>query len=161
MGKDTLQKGRRTTLYPNKKAQTNTFEPNCSGECGIRTHVRLPSNGFQDRLVMTASITLRVFSCGTLSIPPESRFPKVIIPYPSPFVKSEIFFFQDRIVFSGCFVAPKPRFFRRPVALTKHKHLAKHSQTSIRYTIATPMRSAPPPINRIKSKENHKRRTIL
>ena len=30
------------------------------GGCGIRTHVRLPSNGFQDRLVMTASITLRM-----------------------------------------------------------------------------------------------------
>ena len=33
------------------------------GGCGIRTHVRLPSNGFQDRLVMTASITLRVWMC--------------------------------------------------------------------------------------------------
>ena len=30
------------------------------GGCGIRTHVTLLSNGFQDRLVMTASITLRV-----------------------------------------------------------------------------------------------------
>ena len=30
------------------------------GGCEIRTHVRLPSNGFQDRLVMTASITLRI-----------------------------------------------------------------------------------------------------
>ena len=30
------------------------------GGCGIRTHVRLLSNGFQDRLVMTTSITLRV-----------------------------------------------------------------------------------------------------
>ena len=28
--------------------------------CGIRTHVTLLSNGFQDRLVMTASITLRI-----------------------------------------------------------------------------------------------------
>ena len=28
------------------------------GGCGIRTHVRLLSNGFQDRLVMTTSITL-------------------------------------------------------------------------------------------------------
>ena len=32
------------------------------GECGIRTHVTLPSNGFQDRLVMTASITLHFLS---------------------------------------------------------------------------------------------------
>ena len=31
-----------------------------SGEDGIRTHVALPPNGFQDRLVMTASISLRV-----------------------------------------------------------------------------------------------------
>ena len=30
------------------------------GEDGIRTHVRLPSNGFQDRLVVTASIPLRI-----------------------------------------------------------------------------------------------------
>ena len=30
------------------------------GGCGIRTHVTLLSNGFQDRLVMTASITLRM-----------------------------------------------------------------------------------------------------
>ena len=30
------------------------------GGCGIRTHVGLRPNGFQDRLVMTASITLRV-----------------------------------------------------------------------------------------------------
>ena len=28
--------------------------------CEIRTHAPLPANGFQDRLVMTASITLRV-----------------------------------------------------------------------------------------------------
>ena len=31
------------------------------GGCGIRTHVTLLSNGFQDRLVMTASITLRIW----------------------------------------------------------------------------------------------------
>ena len=30
-----------------------------SGEDGIRTHVALPPNGFQDRLVMTASIPLQ------------------------------------------------------------------------------------------------------
>ena len=30
------------------------------GGCGIRTHVGLLPNGFQDRLVMTASITLRM-----------------------------------------------------------------------------------------------------
>ena len=32
------------------------------GGCGIRTHVGLLPNGFQDRLVMTASITLRVIA---------------------------------------------------------------------------------------------------
>jgi hypothetical protein len=31
-----------------------------SGEDGIRTHVGLPPNGFQDRLVMTASIPLHI-----------------------------------------------------------------------------------------------------
>ena len=31
------------------------------GGCGIRTHVGLLPNGFQDRLVMTASITLRMY----------------------------------------------------------------------------------------------------
>ena len=31
-----------------------------SGEDGIRTHVALPPNGFQDRLVMTASIPLHL-----------------------------------------------------------------------------------------------------
>ncbi len=33
-----------------------------SGEDGIRTHVALPPNGFQDRLVMTASIPLQKLS---------------------------------------------------------------------------------------------------
>ena len=31
-----------------------------SGEDGIRTHVPLRTNGFQDRLVMTTSIPLRI-----------------------------------------------------------------------------------------------------
>ena len=36
------------------------------GGCGIRTHVGVNPNGFQDRLVMTASITLRMklWRCG-------------------------------------------------------------------------------------------------
>ena len=34
--------------------------PLCGGGCEIRTHAPLPANGFQDHLVMTASITLRV-----------------------------------------------------------------------------------------------------
>ena len=33
------------------------------GEEGIRTLVGLPPNGFQDRLVMTASIPLRIWTC--------------------------------------------------------------------------------------------------
>ena len=33
--------------------------PVVGGGCGIRTHAPFPANGFQDRLVMTASITLR------------------------------------------------------------------------------------------------------
>ena len=32
-----------------------------SGESGIRTHAPLRTNGFQDRLVMTTSISLRIF----------------------------------------------------------------------------------------------------
>ena len=34
-----------------------------SGEDGIRTHVPLRTNGFQDRLVMTTSIPLHLFTC--------------------------------------------------------------------------------------------------
>ena len=36
---------------------------NIGGEDGIRTHVGLLPNGFQDRLVMTASIPLRIVDC--------------------------------------------------------------------------------------------------
>ena len=38
------------------------------GGCGIRTHVGLLPNGFQDRLVMTASITLRMYIKTRLSL---------------------------------------------------------------------------------------------
>ena len=34
-----------------------------SGESGIRTHAPLRTNGFQDRLVMTTSISLRIYFC--------------------------------------------------------------------------------------------------
>ena len=48
----------------NKKAGITNLQmfvfPASGGEDGIRTHVRLPSNGFQDRLVVTASIPLRI-----------------------------------------------------------------------------------------------------
>ena len=40
----------------------------CGGGCGIRTHVTLLSNGFQDHLVMTASITLRIWNCFSAGI---------------------------------------------------------------------------------------------
>ena len=45
-----------------------------NGEGGIRTHAPFRTNGFQDRLVMTASIPLRVFvlrSRGALNILPK------------------------------------------------------------------------------------------
>ena len=48
--------------------------PKGGGEDGIRTHVTFPSNGFQDRLVMTASIPLRVSQFASCDF--------VIIPYP-------------------------------------------------------------------------------
>ena len=35
------------------------LEKNKNGGCEIRTHVPLRTNGFQDRLVMTTSITLQ------------------------------------------------------------------------------------------------------
>ena len=37
-----------------------TLENNSNGEGGIRTHAPLRTNGFQDRLVMTTSILLRI-----------------------------------------------------------------------------------------------------
>ena len=51
------------SLYIRKRILPNSFPlafpP--SGEDGIRTHVPLRTNGFQDRLVMTTSIPLHVF----------------------------------------------------------------------------------------------------
>ena len=51
------------------------FSTKVSGEDGIRTHVALPPNGFQDRLVMTASISLRIFivSAEVLSFSPQRK----------------------------------------------------------------------------------------
>ncbi len=37
------------------------FRPNQNAGGGIRTHVAVTPNGFQDRLVMTASIPLLVY----------------------------------------------------------------------------------------------------
>ncbi len=47
-----------SALYLNGNGRLLTF----GGEEGIRTLVGLPPNGFQDRLVMTTSIPLRVSS---------------------------------------------------------------------------------------------------
>ena len=44
------------------KLRGYTFRRIPNGEGGIRTHVPLRTNGFQDRLVMTTSIPLHVFS---------------------------------------------------------------------------------------------------
>ena len=52
--------------YSTEKKYTHSNLPlgcvqfSCGGEEGIRTLVGLPPNGFQDRLVMTASIPLRI-----------------------------------------------------------------------------------------------------
>ena len=44
-----------------KRAKSKSFWLSFfGGGCGIRTHVTLPPNGFQDRPVMTTSVTLRV-----------------------------------------------------------------------------------------------------
>ena len=44
----------------------------CGGEGGIRTHAPLRTNGFQDRLVMTTSIPLRMCCiCSTCNIIPQ------------------------------------------------------------------------------------------
>ena len=40
--------------------KSGSIEVSKSGEDGIRTHVPVRTNGFQDRLVMTASIPLRI-----------------------------------------------------------------------------------------------------
>ena len=49
----------KTAFVMDKKRQTGLFVSFGGGK-GIRTLVRLLSNGFQDRLVMTTSISLRI-----------------------------------------------------------------------------------------------------
>ena len=48
------------TKKQRKRSQKMRLFGSGGGGCGIRTHVTLPSNSFQDCLVMTASITLRI-----------------------------------------------------------------------------------------------------
>ena len=56
---------------------TSPFVNKIGGECGIRTHAGLLPNGFQDRLVMTTSITLHIFctyfGAARRSCPPRSH----------------------------------------------------------------------------------------
>ena len=47
-------------LPPNPKGASCDAPFGFGGECGIRTHAGLLPNGFQDRLVMTTSITLHI-----------------------------------------------------------------------------------------------------
>ena len=46
------------------------------GERGIRTPVGLHPNGFQDRLVMTASISLRMVRSDATPVVPTGGFPR-------------------------------------------------------------------------------------
>ena len=48
-------------MLQKQTAPANADAAYFGGGCGIRTHVGLLPNGFQDRLVMTASITLRMY----------------------------------------------------------------------------------------------------
>ena len=43
-----------------KALKNKYFQGFCGGGCEIRTHAPVKANGFQDRLVMTTSITLRI-----------------------------------------------------------------------------------------------------
>ena len=55
------------------------YEACCfSGEGGIRTHVPLRTNGFQDRLVMTSSIPLRMFAANRFSSAANVILAKII-----------------------------------------------------------------------------------
>ena len=56
-----------------------------SGESGIRTHAPLRTNGFQDRLVMTTSISLRIFA--------HLLSAKLILTLFSLYVKNFFYFF--------------------------------------------------------------------
>ena len=64
-----------------------------SGEDGIRTHVPLRTNGFQDRLVMTTSIPLHIFIC-------DVRLPERCLTSITPdtiSVKSFFYFLQKNL----------------------------------------------------------------
>ncbi len=45
-----------------------------NGEGGIRTHAPFRTNGFQDRLVMTTSIPLRIYLIGALIFSAQERY---------------------------------------------------------------------------------------
>ena len=58
LSKNTIKCG--TRQKREKPRKRSVFKAFYGGEEGIRTLVGLPPNGFQDRLVMTASIPLRI-----------------------------------------------------------------------------------------------------
>ena len=55
------------------KARKRSVYGPSGGAGGIRTHVPLRTNGFQDRLVMTTSIQLQAFAIQLFNAP-EQRF---------------------------------------------------------------------------------------
>ena len=87
------------------------------GGCEIRTHAPVKANGFQDRLVMTTSITLRVFnfiknrnpSQGKLRENCEKRFSQSASEDAKKPIKSRVFkklHKQTKEVFKSAFVEP-------------------------------------------------------
>ena len=50
-----------------------------NGEGGIRTHAPLRTNGFQDRLVMTTSIPLHLFTCLPLPYHLSDKIDNIIV----------------------------------------------------------------------------------
>ena len=73
----------------------NFFSNLTSGESGIRTHAPLRTNGFQDRLVMTTSISLHIllFVFGVFSPPTQVIFEHQSIHLSTTFLHFFHFFF--------------------------------------------------------------------
>jgi hypothetical protein len=62
------------------------------GEGGIRTHVELPPNGFQDRPVMTTSVPLPDQSSDSLLKKTRDIIPQVVQDMQLHFLRTSIFF---------------------------------------------------------------------
>ena len=75
--------------------QISMFVP--SGESGIRTHAPFRTNGFQDRLVMTASISLQ--TCFSI-LQDKKRFVKSFFIYFSCFFLIFLLFISSSIIVS-------------------------------------------------------------